>query len=378
MIKTAPCFLAGAAVLAFLAGTVAFSASRALYGERALSGVQVGVVMPQEDRLARLALNLISSLDSVGSLCHFTQVEKEEGLSLLKGGGIAALLEIPPDVVEGILDGSNVPVTVTFAENAGLEAAVFRELTEAGASLLTTSQAAIYAADDALREYGLASEIAQAEEDLNRIYIRLALQREAMFTERTVSAAGDVTVPVFYGISASVLILLLLGIPAAPFLRPPGRALAEQLSRAGVGRTARAFARLLGLTALYLAATAIPMAYLAAKGYLTESVLVWPMWFLLCLTAACWVMMFFALCGNTAAAILTLFAVTSIMLFMSGGIVPSVFLPQAVRAAGEFTVPALFMDAARWMVAGGTAPFAAVSGLAAGLFGIAAAAPGRE
>ena len=128
MIKTAPCFLAGAAVLAFLAGTVAFSASRALYGERALSGVQVGVVMPQEDRLARLALNLISSLDSVGSLCHFTQVEKEEGLSLLRGGGIAALLEIPPDVVEGILDGSNVPVTVTFAENAGLEAAVFREL----------------------------------------------------------------------------------------------------------------------------------------------------------------------------------------------------------------------------------------------------------
>ena len=72
MIKTAPCFLAGAAVLAFLAGTVAFSASRALYGERALSGVQVGVVMPQEDRLARLALNPISSLDSVGSLCRFT------------------------------------------------------------------------------------------------------------------------------------------------------------------------------------------------------------------------------------------------------------------------------------------------------------------
>lgn len=52
-LKSLPYFLAGAVVLAVLAGTIAFSANRMLYGEQSVGSIQVGVAVPEEDRGAK-------------------------------------------------------------------------------------------------------------------------------------------------------------------------------------------------------------------------------------------------------------------------------------------------------------------------------------
>ena len=206
-LKSIPYFLAGAIVLVLLAGTIAFSASKMLYGDKALGKIIVGVVVPENDRLSEMAMNMVASLDSVGSLCEFTYTDKEEGTKLLERGEIFALMELPPGLLEGIIDGSNIPVTITFPENSGLEAAVFKELTQAGTSILGTAQAAIYSTDDYLIGHQMQSSIRQAEKDLNTVFMRYALSREAYFRTEKVSASGDVTTAVFYGISAVVMIV---------------------------------------------------------------------------------------------------------------------------------------------------------------------------
>ncbi len=139
-LKSIPYVLTGAIVLVLLAGAIAFSAGKLLYGDRAVGRIKVGVVMPEDDALAGMAMRMVSSLDSVKSLCDFTYVEAAQGRRQLKDGELLALLEIPDGLVEGIMDGSNVPVTVVLPDNAGLEAAVFKELTGAGSSLLKTAQ----------------------------------------------------------------------------------------------------------------------------------------------------------------------------------------------------------------------------------------------
>ena len=63
---------AGAIALLFLAGAIALLAGRALYGDAAAGRVAVGVVLPKEDALARQMVSMISSLDSVKSLCDFS------------------------------------------------------------------------------------------------------------------------------------------------------------------------------------------------------------------------------------------------------------------------------------------------------------------
>lgn len=352
-LKSLPYFFAGAIVLVLLAGTIAFSASKMLYGEKALGKINVGVAMPENDRLAQMAMSMVASLDSVGSLCEFSYVEEEEGRKLLENGEIFALMQIPRGLLEGIMDGRNIPVTITFPENSGLEAAVFKELTEAGTSILGTAQAAIYSTDDFLKNHQLESFIGQAERELNTVFMRYALSREGYFRTVRVSASGDVTTAVFYGISASVMILLLLGIPAAPIVRPYKLAVEQRLTLCGIGRVRRTAVRTASLTMMLLLASALPLIYFMAKGYFDNTAAAVCGWFFVCLAAAGWILLIYELCQNTTAAILLLFFSTAVMLFISGGIIPSVFLPEAVGALGKWMPSSFLSDGIRWMLGGG-------------------------
>ena len=351
-LKSIPYVLTGAIVLVVLAGAIAFSAGKLLYGDRAVGRIKVGVVMPEDDALAGMAMRMVSSLDSVKSLCDFTYVEAAQGRRQLKDGELLALLEIPDGLVEGIMDGSNVPVTVVLPDNAGLEEAVFKELTGAGSSLLKTAQAGIYAADDYLNAYGMTVFIAQAERDLNEVFLRYALARERCFSGEEASAAGDVGVAAYYGISAAVGVLLLLGIPAACIAGPYRPATEEMLLRIGIGRAQRTAARTLSLCLLLMLFFSVPTAVAAYRGLFKAEAAAPLMGILLCLAAAGWIHLHYELCRNETAAILLLFGTTVVMLFMSGGIIPSVFLPKAVQAAGKWTPAAYFADGIRFMITG--------------------------
>ena len=84
--------------------------------------------------------------------------------------------------------------------------------------------------------------------------------------------------------------------------------------------------------------------------------------------------MFYEVCRNSAAAILFLFITTVVMVFLAGGIVPSVFLPDIVQKAGSIFPASFLMDGVRLMVTGaGTgkemlAPAAKLLGTAAVCF----------
>lgn len=339
-------------MLVLLAGTIAFSASEMLYGKKALSKIQVGVVLPEDDKLAQMVMSMVGSLDSVGSLCEFNYVEEQRGGELLKSGEIFALMEIPPGLVESIMNGTNAPVTVTFPKQAGLEASVFRELTEAGMSILGTAQAGIYGADEFLTLHNMEYSIPQAEKDLNSLFMKYALKRESGFHTEKVSAAGDVSTAVYYGISAAVLVLLLLGIPAAPILRPYGKAMEQKLFIIGIGRGQRTAVRTMSLTMLLLLTCAVPFIWCVEKGYMKPGPGVFLMGFLVCFSASGWILFLYELCKNTVAGILLVFCTTAVMLFLSGGIIPAVFLPNAIGEIGKWMPTAFFADGIKGMLSG--------------------------
>lgn len=340
-------------MLVLLAGTVAFSASKMLYGEQALAKIQVGVVLPQDDKLAAKAISMVTSLDSVGSLCEFTYVEEEEGRELLKKGELFALMVLPQGLIQGIMDGTNVPVDVLLPEHAGLESSVFKELTDAGSSILGTAQAAIYGTDEFLRLHLMEAEIPQAERELNAIYMKYALSRSAYFRTEQTSAAGDVSTAVFYGISASVLVLLLLGIPAAPIVRPYSAVMEQKLTLIGIGRMKRTAVRTLALSVPLILVSAVPFFWCLWKGWMNGGVGSFFVWLFLCLAAAGWILFLYELCGSITAGILALFFTTAFMVFLSGGIVPSVFLPDVAAGLGRFMPTTFLMDGVRWMLQGG-------------------------
>ncbi len=349
-LKSLPYFLAGAVVLAVLAGTIAFSANRMLYGEQSVGSIQVGVAVPEEDRGAKWIMSMVSSLESVSSLCEFVYLDEEEGRRQMERGEIYALMLIPDQLLEGIMNGTNEPVTIVFPEQAGLEASIFRELTDAGTEILKTAQAAVYSTDELLGDMGRTSQIPQAESDLNQMYLKYALSRSVYFKTEQVSASGDVTTEVFYGISCAVLAVLLLGIPAAGFLRPFSPVMEKKLYLSGFSRPMRLWARTAVLAFLFALATAVPFFICLGKGFFQSGLASVPVWLLVCVCASGWVILIYEAGRSTLAGVSILFLSTIVMMFMAGGLIPSVFLPEAAAGAGKFTPVFFLMEAVKWMV----------------------------
>ena len=314
--------------------------------------IEVGVVLPEDDVLSEKVTNMIASLDSVESLCEFSYLERGEAFRQMKSGEVQAVLEVPSGMARGILDGTNQPATIWFPDESGLEEAVFRELAESGSSVLGTSQAAIYAADECLNLQGAPEQISVAERDLNRIFLKYAMNREALYRKKTVSAAGDVSTAVFYGISGIVFLMVLTGIPAAPFLAPQAEALEQGLRRLGIGRWYQLLSRLICMTLLLMGVTAGIYAWAVQKGYALAGRSELLAWGLLCAAVSAWIQLFYEACRSSAAAILVLFTVNVVLLFLAGGIIPSVFLPELVQKIGNGTVTALWMDGIRFIASG--------------------------
>lgn len=362
-LKRLPQILAGAVALLFLMGAIAFLSARTLYGDAALGRIAVGVVLPEDGALAKKAVDMIASLDSVKSICDFTYLDKEAGLEKLESGELYAVMEIPEGMIRGIMDGTNTPVHVFLAADAGLEGQIFRELADAGATILSASQAGIYAADDLCRIYGIESSIGQVEADLNRIYLSYSLPRSDYFRHRTVSATGDVDTARFYGISAYVLFLLLCAIPVSGYLIPMRISFSRKLSLEGIGAPVRTGARILGLAVLFAAAS-VPAAVLAAAGgafaagglsaaglsaggSLTDIFLRLAVLAAVCLAAASFAALLYQLAGTLLGGVMLLFLAAAGQHFLAGGFLPPVFLPEAVRRLAPFLPSAILMDGVR-------------------------------
>ena len=122
---------AGAIVLMVMLGTIAFAASKLLYGEPTLGRITIGVVLPQEDRVAKQLVRMLGSLDSVKSSVispTWTSVRRKTA----EGGGTVRGNDRSGGMVQGFMDGTNTPVTITLPRDNALESRVFKELTEAG------------------------------------------------------------------------------------------------------------------------------------------------------------------------------------------------------------------------------------------------------
>ena len=77
-------------MLALLLGTIALLAGKVLYGEEALERIKAGVVLPADDKVAKQAMDMLSSMDSVESICDFLYMDEEEGRKRLEEGELSA------------------------------------------------------------------------------------------------------------------------------------------------------------------------------------------------------------------------------------------------------------------------------------------------
>ena len=353
-LKCLPLMAAGAAVLMFFMGAAALLAGKALYGGQAAGRITVGVVLPENDILAKQVTSMLTSLESVKSICDLSYMSREECLEGMENGELLAALLVPEGFVQDIMSGVNTPVPVLLPENAGVESRIFKELADAGAQTLSAAQAGIYAGDEVLDQFHCSEARAQLvtllsggghpTDSLNRLYLEYSLPRGELFRKTAVSASGDVKPVVFYAISLFILALMLSAIPVSGFLQPLDPVLRRQLLLAGVGPVSMILSRILGLALLYMVLLLSAASAAVLTGAIPFSSALPAALLLLSVSASSLAVCAFQAAGNRMGGVLFLFLGATALHFFSGGILPLVFLPSAFQKAAPFLPPYIFIE----------------------------------
>lgn len=366
-VKLLPPMLLQIILLLSLTAMAVFGGIRSMGRESLAVRVEIAVAV-QEDMTAmtEMALQYVENIESVSQYCHFRQTTEQEGFALLEKGEVSALVLLPPGLLEGIMNGVNPVVEIYFPKNAGLEALLFREMTESGEGLLRVAQAQIYAAGDTARAFGLTEQLSQMEAGIDSYNLAFALDRLALYHNEKVSAFGSVNVLQFYLASGSILFLLLAGMAMYPVVRREPPVFCRQLERAGTGKIWQGFCQwICGMLCVGLFAGILWLSvrmfvrfgpqeaadYLVTGGGYPGSVRM-GLAAAIIMTVTSLIYLVHSLAGSRTGTILLVFVFSVVMVYLSGGLVPAMFLPQAVRTVGAWLPTTWLMRAVSGLLAG--------------------------
>lgn len=369
MLKRLPGMFAVVFVLLALLAAAGIGGLRFLGEDTPVLSVTIALIADEPvgddpEDMTELALAYVEGMESFSSFCSIRFVSEEEAFRMLEDGEAAAVLRLPERVVEGILTGENRPVSIYFPQDAGIEAALFRELADAGVQMLQVAQAQIYGADDTMRAYDMPEKISVLEGEINRSDLAFALDRLALYQTEHVNATGSVSLAEHLTAAGFVYFLLLLGIVCYPIMRPYSKSLQGQLRRWGIGSAAP-------LPGQWCMGLALLMIGGVGYGFLVERLAVLTseiqilrnmnirninllsqfikspgVTLLIFVFINTWNMLLIQIINDETAYILFVFLMSTIMTYASGGFIPMAYLSNAVRQIGEFCPVSYLIEAA--------------------------------
>ena len=346
-----PKLLAGTLLFSCLAVLIGYAGSKTLYHNDSLFYFRIAAVLPKNDALVNIGFNMLTGMDSLKDYCEFVRTDEETAMKLLEHGEVYGIVYIPEGFVEDILNGKNTPAHILLPDSSGIETALFRSVLNAGSDTLAYVQSGIYALYDTYERFGVSSLTSVASDRLNNEYMRFTLQRGDIYKIETVSSTGSLSLPQFFVCAGIAVIMLFLGFTMGGYAMQESTQLNLMLKRSGISYIFTVVCKTIITALIYTVLfTALLIGAKAALGSLPENTqtAVSPVSSLLpdisaknlALLAICsalsvsFILAVYSLAGSGLYGMLLLFLSNVLMLFVSGCIIPSAYLPKVAAVTG--------------------------------------------
>ena len=361
-VRTLPALFAGGIFLALLIGSCVAAASAVLYRNEPLVKASVAVVPgDMNNRYIDMAIDYISNMSSTSMVLEFEIMEADEADRALKQGDVIAEMIFPEGMVEGILYGENIPAIIRISESDNLSALFLSELINDGVTLLSSAQASSYTAAAVYYSIDAEESLSDAYDHIDLINFAHVADRENVFNITmlipgsneglTVSndpddagVSGTKSVALYYMSSGFILFALFWGSCMTGLLKYPSSSYISCLFAKGITTVKY-------IPALFLTASAIFFVILASAGGIACSTLLESlsvpaliMYFLmLSLFVSAFSLFLHVITRSPSLAVLLQFVLGTAMLLLSGGIIPSAFLPSGIAGFGRI-LPTAFLQ----------------------------------
>lgn len=189
----------------------------------------------EESTYTDYGLRFVEGMDSTKAYCSLEKTGEQAGKEAVKDGSLQALLVLPENTVEGILNGNNVQAKLYLADKTDLQGLVLETLLQAGVGSLQTAQGEIYTISRLAGIYGLDGEQIQSMyNDVDAANLKLYLNREQYFRTRRLSRTENEGAVNYYGSSLLALYFLLTGLFFSAYLLRDGMQEKIIAGRAGI------------------------------------------------------------------------------------------------------------------------------------------------
>ena len=350
--------LCGLALLGIICATAIYGLSfvNQKNDTAAASHFNVVFVMPQNaGRHYSLELGIVSNIESLSSMVTIKQTTSEnEAKAMLDSGEVKAAVIIPEGMIHTIMSGTNdLPARIIYPGEPSIETVIFRQIVDSLSQMVASSQTGVYALYEIYDDFD-ATEKQQdkANTQLNDLYINSVLERNALFQivgndskennlldEEVSSDTTPATdfVLVGYLCSGLALLFLLSGINLCFFFVTPNRAVLPALSRLGLSDS---FCLLADFFAAVICQWLIFSIGCLLIGTIGSSAHIVPAFLIGRALVSCFVCAFFScalelficrICHGKQACMITTFAVSLLVMYASGCLIPSAFLPDMLR-----------------------------------------------
>lgn len=322
--------LAGVVLLClFLPLCLAPAAQTALSQGVSFSGISLGIVGPEGSSAPAEAEKLMSNMRDVSAYCQVRAMSRQDALDALEDGRITAIIVLPEGFVSGVMYGTNPDLELIVSDDRPFEALLTLWVAQSATDMLSAVQSGIYAVIDQF----YSNPVPNLTQDdviaqINLRYINWTLNRQNMFRTNSVSATELLPVGLHYGLS----LLSFLILAAVPFFTPvfSGKWLCAQKRFRSAGRSWIGF-YLCGIGACFAVIAALLTAaqLLLVKGDPVETLRSSAVCGLFCAacTAICCL-----LTGNARNCGVLSFPAALVFLFLSGGILPPVLMPEMLQS----------------------------------------------
>ena len=352
--KALPKLICATLAFAILVVLVGFCGTKLLSNSKSSEKMDIAVVLPPDgDSYTSLAFSFLSEIETVKNICTFKEMSKDSAYEGLRNGSIYAVILVPDNFVNHIIDGTNTPANIIFPRSGiSTKSMLFRILINSGVTDIGAAEAGIYAVDDVCNYYKIKDGVTKSEEFLNEAYFSYALDRSIYFKTETISATGNLTIIEFYICSGIVLLLLLSGISCSDLLKRENSALSTSLKRRRIPVYLLFVFKIIGVTLVFF--TMLIFAYIMtalaqirfpmiSNVFVVLNFTSFASLFLLIFGVFSMVLFIFQLANSQSLGVLLLFTLSTLMLFISGGIIPSSLLPEIVQKIGVFLPTTYFI-----------------------------------
>lgn len=341
-------------ILAVIIGAAAFGISAYTSNSDDSSLLKVAIVYDDNDnsKYIRQAMSLIADEESVSAVCSLVEMDEESALTGLKDGTVDVVVLIPKGLIRSIMNGQNKTIEMIFPSvGVNNSSYIYQEMINAGTSVVSTAEAGIYSMDDVLNALfsGQKDKQTELENKLSEIYFSYGLDRSIYFRVTDVSKTEGLSTTQFYIATGFMLLLLFSGIVCEKLFVVNNNSLTRVLRIAGIKEGYISFSRIMGICLVYTGFFWLVCIFLGIVGLRFPAVFNYyelssPLdlitsligLFVINYAILSFIFFIFILIDNTIYKVIGLFIIGIVCMYMSGCIIPSSLLPNAVRIIGNF------------------------------------------